>query len=165
MAWSDNIAVFASSVDDAAVALSTIALHLEHKHFRIKDGAQDFVPSCSRRLAWSDVQSGPFTFLVVSETKCLGYYIASTGDTTRSKSSMLGSMRGRLSRLGIRFMTSAQCVKARWWKSQFRGAISFFAPFVGLNSLVFGQFCLVTNAAVRKVGNPHHRNNSSTVFN
>ena len=161
MAWSDNIAVFANSIGDAASALTSIATHLELRHLRVKDGSQCVVPASTVKMSWPNAVAPPFTYPVVAETKCLGYYISCNGDNSRCQATLLGGLRGCIARLGNKYNTASAYTRAKWWKTQFHGFVGFYAAFIGLNVRFFEKVGILANAAARKVGGMSPLNNSS----
>ena len=125
MAWSDNIVAFANSSSRVARLLSIIAQQLERMHLHIKEGSLEIVPASTRRLQWATIREGPYTFTVTDETKLLGYYVACNGDTSRSRATLLGALRGRLSSMDKRFSLASTAARARWWKQQYCGFVGF----------------------------------------
>ena len=111
-------------------------------------------------LMWRRIPVYP----VVEETKCLGYHISCNGNVGRSKATLFGGLRGCLARLSSKYSNATAYVKAKWWKTQFRGFIGFYAAFLGLNPQLFDQLSSLGNAGARKVANMHPLNNSSVLL-
>jgi len=136
-----------------------IAFQLEHVHLHVKDGSLEIVPASTRRMNWPAIRNGPFLFSVADETKLLGYHVACNGDTSRSRATLTGALRGRLAKMDKRFSLSSPAVRARWWQQQYRGFIGFFAAFLGINCTIVRQMATIANVGARKVCNLNPRFN------
>ena len=162
MAWSDNIMAFGKSPSVVARTLAQISDILALKHLHIKEDSCEIVPASTRRLRWPSMRAGALSFDVKDEMKSLGFWISCNGDTTRNKSTMLGILRGKLALMDKRFSAVSQTVKAFWWKLHSRGAISYFAPFIGINRTTMRALEPIINAASRKLLNVRARFNVSS---
>ena len=61
----------------------------------------------------------------------------------------------------MNFKLNLRYVKGKWWRTQYRGFVGFYAAFLGLNSQLFDQVGVIGNAGARKIGNLISLNNSS----
>ena len=151
MAWSDNIVAFANSPSRVARVLSIIARQLESMHLHIKDGSLEIVPASTRRQRWAAIRDGPYEFTVTDETKILGYYVACNGDTGRSRATLIGALRGRLSSMDKRFSLASTAARARWCRQQYCGFVGFFAAFLGIDCTILRQMGIICNLGARQV--------------
>ena len=81
----------------------------------------------------------------------MGYHIACNGDVSTTREKLFGFCRGRLHCAKREFSTHPTYCLARWWKTQFRGAVGFFASFVGLTRSVLAKMSVIDNAGARRV--------------
>ena len=151
MAWSDNVVGFAKSVPDVARLLSKIAQRLEQTHLFLKNGSLEIVPASTRRSQWHAIKEGPYTFDVVDESKILGYHVACNGDTSRSRATLTGALRGSAATLDRKFSLATPTLRGNWWKQQFRGLVAYFAAFLGLTSTILRQMETISNLGARRI--------------
>ena len=151
--------MLANSSRNVAKILSLLTQQLEGMHLHIKEGSQVIVPSSCRRLQWPSLRCGHQTFTGVDESKVLGYYVACNGDTSRSRSTLNGALRGRLATMDKRFALAPAGARAYWWRQQCRGFIGFFAAFLGINVTIIRQMGIIANLGARKICNLGRRFN------
>ena len=151
MAWSDNIIAFGPSARKVARALGTIAEFLHSRHLSVKPGSTEIVPACSRRFIWPDIAMKGLTFKVQEEMKSLGYWITCNGNAVRNRATMIGTLKGKLAIMDKRFSCVPELVRAKWWKLQFRGVVSYFACYLGVNRLILQKTRVLSNGGSRKV--------------
>ena len=151
MAWSGNIVAFGKSPLGVARILSQIAEILHLRHLTIKPSSAEIVPANTGRKVWPSISLGGLTFEVVDEMKTLGYWITCNGDPVRTRSSVMGTLRGKLASMDKRFVCVPQARKAKWWQLQFRGVVGYFAAFIGCCCTWFRKLTTIANAGARKV--------------
>ena len=154
MAWSDNIVVYANTVQKAAKVLALIEDSLfQLGGYKIKDGSVEIVPACTRRLTWKDVRVDGLRCAVVDSCKLIGYTITCNGDVSTQKSRMIGTLRGLLAsaRKTVGKPGVPSCVRARWWRGQLQGLLGYSAAFIGPSKSTFRDLEVVGNGGARLI--------------
>ena len=129
----------------------------------IKDGSTQIVQASTRRYDEHFLKRGDLSCLVVSQMRCLGYDITCNGDTSSMKQRALGCLRGTVhqnsSWLGESFVPLG--LKARWWKQQVHGALSWVAPWLIPGKHLTSQLQTISNLGARAIAGIPRRDNRS----